>query len=129
MIESSAANILVLLPDHLMRDLAVMGLSRQGWTVAAARNAEEALALLDKMIPDVLVLDLQLPGQNGIDLIHQLRRAGRLNGTRILIITGLAFPQVVQQTLQAGVSEFLTRPLDIEELIDRVARQLAGVKL
>jgi DNA-binding response OmpR family regulator len=126
MTETSTANILVLLPNHLMRDLAVLGLSRQGWSVTAAQNGEEAAARLSEQTPDVMVLDLHLPGQNGIDLIRQLRLAGRLVGTRIMIVSGLALPQVVQQSLIVGACEFLTRPLDVEELIERVARQLSG---
>jgi two-component system response regulator DctR len=72
----------------------------------------------------LLLLDLFLPQQNGIELLQQLRAAGLLAHTAVVVISGLGFSEVVQQAVQSGAQDFLVKPIDTDQLVERVNKVL-----
>ena len=77
--------------------------------------------------PDLLILDVALPGLNGLDVFDLLRSDPRLSGLPVLFLTGL--PERAQTaSAAAGVHEVLAKPFDIDDLIVRVRRLMDGVK-
>jgi DNA-binding NarL/FixJ family response regulator len=71
-------------------------------------------------MPDVLLIDTYLPGQNGLDLVGQLNSEVLLKRTKIFFLSSLGFPEVVQKAAQIGASGFLVKPLDPDLLVTRI---------
>lgn len=85
-----------------------------GYQVGTVGTIQGARAQLEFVIPDVALIDLMLPDGSGIELIHEITLLAP--ETRVLVITGHAAVESTVAALRAGVADFLTKPLDIEQL-------------
>jgi two-component system response regulator GlrR len=108
--------IRILLVDDDEDLLAVMQviLESDGALVTPISNAEAALAELATTRPDVLVLDIIMPGRDGWSLLSEARRRGALDGVSVLIVTGLELKP--HQISDAGVNGYLPKPMDAKTL-------------
>jgi len=114
--------ILLIEDDPGMRDLVLLAFTRRFSTeyeILSAQNGLEALEVIRKKTPDLIILDILLPQMNGLQLIQKLHEEHFLRQLKIIIISGLGFREIVQQTLEAGVNDFLVKPFKIEKLIER----------
>ncbi|HAD05638.1 MAG TPA: hypothetical protein DCE76_00590 [Anaerolineaceae bacterium] len=116
--------ILLLIPDALQRDLAGLALQRAGFEVVLAREAAELPDLLVRHQPAALLLDLFLPGVNGLEVLEQLQAEDALGETRVFVVSRLAFPEVVLRARELGVADFFVKPLDADTLTERIGRAL-----
>ncbi len=120
--------IRVLLADDetLLRDaLAMMlGLQEGIEVVATAANGEEAIAAVVKWEPDVAVLDLQMPGKDGIEVVEALVAVG--SGTRCMIVTSHGRPGYLRKALAAGARAFLPKTTGARVLADVIRQVHAG---
>jgi CheY-like chemotaxis protein len=105
----------------LFRDL----LSPLGFDVALAASAEEALGLLDRVRPDLVLLDLRMPGTNGFALARILRGDPRLEGVKILAASASVFGHDPGEALAAGCDGFISKPFLPEDFFSRVGQLLA----
>jgi two-component system nitrogen regulation response regulator GlnG len=90
--------------------------------VLATGSPEEALTLVEQHHPDVIVLDVQLPGQTGLDLYRQIRRID--SRVPVVFITGNATTDTAIQAMQLGAYEYLVKPLELAPLRQLIARAL-----
>lgn len=102
-------------PD--VRWLLERSLTDDGWQVEACPTAEDALPVLDRGWPDVVLVDLNLPGMSGLDLCREIRRRGDLP---ILVVTARADSHDVVAGLEAGADGYVTKPVATAELSARV---------
>jgi two-component system, response regulator, stage 0 sporulation protein A len=112
--------VLVVLADILQRDLICLALKRHHFAVIATGSGDELEGLLKQNQAALLLLDVYLPHQNGLDLLKQCKKQGLLNQTRVIMLSGFGFPEVVRSVLQAGADDFLVKPLDVDLLIQRM---------
>ena len=77
--------------------------------------------------PDLLILDVELPGLNGLDVFDLLRSDPRLQGVPVLFLTGLP-ERAETATAATGVHEILSKPFDVDDLIAHAERLMGGVK-
>jgi len=112
-------------PDD--RDLITTALQQCGAEVTATASGAEALAAFDDAVPDVLVSDIGLPGQDGYALMREIRKRPRGKGgeTPALALTAFAGEEDRRKTATAGFNEYLAKPASPAELVARVAA-LAG---
>ena len=99
-------------------------LRRDGFDVIAARNGEEALALAQERKPAVAVLDIGMPGLDGLEVLARIRADEELNGTRVLLLTAKAQESDVRRGHDAGADAYVRKPFSPAELSARV-RELA----
>jgi CheY-like chemotaxis protein len=92
---------------------AAAALRGEGYTVRVACNAEEALMILRTMVPDLLLVDIQLPGMNGLELTRRLRQDPRTREMLIVVFTALTMADAQQQAFDAGCDGFIAKPIDI----------------
>jgi DNA-binding response OmpR family regulator len=110
--------ILVVDDEEPVRDLLKDFLEDQGHTVVMASSGNEALLSAEKEDPQLIVLDVRMPGLNGIETCAALRANEKTR--RIPIILATAFRDVLEEALAAGVDDFVTKPFHLAELLHRV---------
>jgi FixJ family two-component response regulator len=114
-------NVVVIVDDDPFVREAVKGLLLSvGLEVAAFATASECLACLDRQSPSCLVLDVRLPGKNGLDFHDDLRRANI--PVPVVFITGYADVRMSVRAMKAGAVEFLPKPFRDQELLDAIQR-------
>jgi DNA-binding response OmpR family regulator len=96
-----------------------------GYETRVARDGDAALALLADFMPDLVLLDVMLPGQSGFEVCRRLRADPRAAGTRVLMLTARGSSQDPARGLAAGADEYMTKPFSTHELVARV-RSLVG---
>lgn len=116
---------LVLLADDNESNIEVIGdyLSDQGYRLAVARNGREALEQAVETRPDIILLDIQMPEIDGLEVARRLRADPRHAATPILALTALAMPGDRERCLAAGASEYMTKPVSLKGLA-RIIRRL-----
>lgn len=102
-------------------------LRQLGHTVHAARRGPEALAQIEELHPDLVFLDLALPGMDGFEVAKHIRREPRLSETKIIALTGLSQAKHRQRAQYTGFDGYLVKPATLEEIqasIDAVRQTL-----
>jgi CheY-like chemotaxis protein len=108
------------------RRLVSASLRRLGLRVHEAATGAEAVAVLDRAIPDVICLDLRLPDASGLSLCEQVRATPRLRDVPVVVITALARPIDRAQAEVAGADQYLVKPFRVDALADSVC-ELIGL--
>lgn len=112
-----AAHILVVDDDKRLRDLIARYLGEQGFRVTVATDAAEARAKLKSISFDLLVLDIMMPGENGLDLTRALRSD---SAVPILLLTAMGEVQDRIAGLESGADDYLPKPFEPKELVLRI---------
>lgn len=110
--------LLLVEDDPALQATLVRTLSRRGWMVTACGRGDEALVIWRKCQPSVVVLDLSLPGLDGLDLLAQARAAGL--GAPVLVVTARSTVGDRIIGLNAGADDYLIKPFDLDELEARL---------
>lgn len=99
-------------------------LEAEGYDVRTAVDAEEVLALLQSFRPRLILMDIQLPGMDGLELTQRLKADPSMCGTTILAITAYAMKGDEQKALAAGCDGYVAKPIDTRSLPAVVAAHL-----
>ena len=121
----TSADILVVDDDARLRALLQRFLTEQGHRVAVAADAAEARGAIDAMAFDLLVLDVMMPGETGLQLAEHLRREG--HDTPILMLTARGDPDDRVAGFEHGADDYLAKPFDPRELALRIRTILRRV--
>jgi two-component system cell cycle response regulator len=97
----------------------------EGYDVLKAADAEEAQVVLAATLPDLILMDIALPGMDGLTLTRKLKAAERTRRIRIVALTAFAMKGDDQKALDAGCDGYITKPIDTRKLPDQVAGFLA----
>jgi CheY-like chemotaxis protein len=106
--------------------LARVMLVAEGYEVRVAVDAEEALGVLDGFRPRLILMDLQLPGMDGLTLTRRLKEDPATRDVAILALTAYAMKGDEEKARQAGCDGYITKPIDTRTLPVVIARVLAG---
>jgi two-component system CheB/CheR fusion protein len=105
-------------------DSTAMLLDQAGYQTRTAYDGEGALAAVPQFHPDVIVLDIGLPGMDGYELARRLRGRGETADTLLIALTGYGRPEDAERAKGAGLDHHLVKPVSWEQLADLVARHL-----
>jgi two-component system phosphate regulon response regulator OmpR len=117
-------HILVVDDDKRLRELLGKYLAEQGFRVTVATDAADARRRLDGLAFDLLVLDIMMPGENGLALTRDLRRN---NGVPILLLTAMGEAEDRIAGLETGADDYLSKPFEPRELVLRIRTILRRV--
>ncbi|HUV74505.1 MAG TPA: response regulator [Anaerolineae bacterium] len=106
--------------NEAFREVTAKLLERLGYSVVTAPDGRHALQAVRQHSPDLLVLDIMMPGMSGIDVVKQVRDQDRLIG--IVMVTAFGSEEVAVQALTAGADDYLIKPLDYQEAFIRLER-------
>ncbi len=109
--------ILIVEDDDRIRTGLRMALATEGWTVAEAESGEEALVMMDPDPPELVLVDLMLPGMSGLDVVRAIRLR---SDVPIVIVTALSDSHDVVAGLEAGADDYVRKPFAVKELSARI---------
>jgi two-component system OmpR family response regulator len=115
----SQGHILVVDDDAEIRSLVAEYLSSHGYRVSVARDGVQMRAALKADRPDLVVLDLMLPGEDGLSLCRDLRARSNLP---VIMLTAKAQERDIVRALDAGANDYIVKPFQPRELMARVRR-------
>lgn len=110
-------SILVVDDDTRLRDLLSEFLVAEGYEIVAAENAEEARKKLEKGRFDMMIVDVMMPGEDGVSLTHSIRKE---NAIPILMLTAMGEVDDRIKGLESGADDYLTKPFEPRELLLRI---------
>jgi len=88
-----------------------------GLSMISAHSAELGIELAKIRRPDVIILDINLPGMNGIDALKELRRSPKTRDIPVLALSAAATPKDIEKGIEAGFLHHLTKPIVVEEVL------------
>jgi excisionase family DNA binding protein len=124
-LESGKKKVLVVDDDAEIVDLLVEVLSRDGrFEVKTAASGYEAGIQTQRFRPDCILLDYMLPDVNGNVVCHTIRRNPEFENIKIIIVSGVIKQDEIDQLLKSGAQDFIKKPFDITDLINRICATL-----
>lgn len=116
----------ILVVDDEIGALTLIGimLERGGFGVSKARDAKATLELLDSVTPDLIILDVMMPGMNGIELCRLIREREVTRRTPVLILSARGDSESVIQGIEAGANDYLPKPILHHDLVSKVKSML-----
>src|SRR5882757_6108497 len=127
----SAARDIVLVVDDSPDTLRMLtdAIEDAGMTVLVAREGAQALAMIARVTPDVILMDAVMPGMDGFETSRQLKRDKGLAHVPVIFMTGLSETEHIIKGLNAGGVDYVTKPIVPEELLARIRVHLANARL
>jgi DNA-binding NarL/FixJ family response regulator len=127
----SAARDIVLVVDDSPDTLRMLtdAIEEAGMTVLVAREGAQALAMITRVTPDVILMDAVMPGMDGFETTRQLKHDKGLAHVPVIFMTGLSETGDIIKGLNAGGVDYVTKPIVPEELLARIRVHLANARL
>ena len=117
---NAAKRILIADDEPDILEIIQYNLQSEGYEVATAKNGNEALDLAKTFHPDLIILDIMMPGKNGIEVCNILRLQPVFNDTLIIFLTALSDEGTEIKGLETGADDFLTKPVSPKVLVSKV---------
>lgn len=116
----------ILVVDDEIGALTLIGimLERGGFNVLKARDADSALLVLDEYTPDLIILDVMMPGMDGITLCSVIRQRDNFRRTPILILSTRGDAESIIRGMEAGAADYLPKPILHHDLVSKIRSML-----
>ena len=98
--------------DHVMRLLEEETLTQFEFEVRAATNGEEALRLLDEFVPDLVLLDVDMPGLDGFEVCRHIRKRWDMTDMPLIMVTGMDDLESITEAYESGANDFISKPIN-----------------
>src|SRR5438477_11005329 len=122
---ASQATVLVVDDEELNREGLARRLERHEYAVTSARSGREAIDLLGERKFDLVLLDIMMPGMNGLEVLKSLRRVDSLIELPIIMVTAKGESEDIVEAFELGANDYVTKPLDFPVVLARIRTQLA----
>jgi two-component system cell cycle response regulator DivK len=124
------ANELILIVEDNEQNQKLAGdvLRFKGFRVLVAETAEIGVPMAQKEKPDLVLMDIHLPGMNGIEALGKLRADPETKAIPVFAFTASVMPQDRKEITSAGFDGFLSKPINLKEFLDTIAATLGGKK-
>ncbi|MFN8247503.1 MAG: response regulator [Ferruginibacter sp.] len=122
---STAHKILVVDDDpYILMSLEFL-MRKNGFDVVVARNGTEALDLVEKQLPDLVLLDIMMPDVDGYEICRYIKKSSRLKNTKVVFVSAKSKESDIQKSYELGASLYITKPFSTRELLKQVKELLA----
>jgi len=122
--QQSKANILLVDDDPSIIIALEFLMKQQGYQVQIAENGQQALDMVENFIPNVILLDVMMPGMDGFEVAKRIRSNDALSNTQIIFLTAKGTKEDRRKGYKSGGEVYLIKPFDNDELIETVAYAL-----
>lgn len=124
---TAVARILLVEDNEMNRDMLCRRLARKGYTVLVAADGVEGLSIARTEMPDLVIMDLSLPGIDGWEATRRLKADAATASIPVIALTAHAMSTDRDKALAAGCNDFDTKPVDFARLISKIDRMLDTV--
>lgn len=101
-------------------------LGREGWRVEVLANGDSAVEVIRNAMPDLVMLDVMLPGKSGFEILHEMRADPSMAALPVLMLTARGQGRDREMAERAGVSRFMTKPFSNSEVLEAVRELTEG---
>jgi len=109
--------LLIVDDDETFRERLAVSFRRRGYSVSTAANVPEARSLILHCLPDLAVVDLKMPGENGLQLVKELR--SKSADILVLVLTGYGSIATAVEAMRLGAIDYLTKPVDASQIEEK----------
>lgn len=121
--------ILIIEDDKFFRELISKKLQKENFDVVTASDSKEAFAYLDSNLPDLIVLDLILPGLDGYEILSIIKKDKRTSSIPVIILSNLGQQEEIDKAKSLGVIDFMVKVnFTLEEIAGRIKHALFGLR-
>lgn len=114
-------NVLIIEDDDFLRSLAVTKLQKAGFAVHTAADGETGITMAQKLVPDMLLLDLMLPGIDGFGVLEALRANDATKNLKVIIFSNLGDAEDIKRGQALGVADYLVKAsFTLDELVEKI---------
>lgn len=121
---NSQVTILVIDDQPGIRRLLTEVLQDEGYNVLTANNGYEGIRIAIEVKPAVILMDMKMPGMDGIEALRELKRQGQ--GDRVIMMTAYGELDMVNEAREAGMLDYITKPFDIMSLCQIIEANIGG---
>jgi signal transduction histidine kinase/DNA-binding response OmpR family regulator len=121
---------LILLAEDNQANIATISsyLGAKGYEIIMAKNGQEAVNLTKEQHPNLILMDIQMPGMDGLEAMRLIRGDDQFKYTPIIALTALAMPGDREKCITAGANDYLTKPIKLKFLVEKIQQLLNQVK-
>src|SRR6516165_8933022 len=116
--------VLIVEDEDDIRELVSYHLLKEGYHVAGVASGEEALEIIEQQVPDLILLDVMLPGMDGFAVCRRLRAASKTSDVAVMMLTAKSEEADVVRGLNEGATDYVTKPFSPRVLLARVRAAL-----
>jgi two-component system, cell cycle response regulator DivK len=99
-------------------------LKKKGFAILQARSGEEGIELASREKPDMIIMDIQLPGIDGLDATRRIRQSGAITGVPVIAVTSYAMTGDREKAFDAGCTGYIEKPINPEAFIEELEKYL-----
>lgn len=122
--ESVQPTLLVVDDDELQHTIIGSALKDENYHLLFATKGMEALNILRKVRPALILMDVQMPGVDGVEVVRQIKAAPRFDAVPILMVTGKSEKNIIMECLKAGANDFIVKPFTRDTLLGKIKQAL-----
>ncbi len=124
-VENDTQKLKILAVDDLAGVLTtIKGVLKDQYNVFGAISYEAAMKYLNNQVPDLILLDIEMPGMDGFKLMEHIRAMPKHKHTPIIFLTGNATKEYLTKAIEMGVNDFIRKPIETEILLEKIGRQI-----
>jgi len=118
---ATSKTLLIIDDDEFLLDIYKHKLTKEGFAVDTAKDAEEAFELMKKNKPNLIILDLIMPGMSGFDMLEQLKATTGLSKIPVIVLTNLGQEEDRKRCLELGAKEYYVKTAtSLQQIINRI---------
>lgn len=117
-----AIKVLVVDDDLMICEVLQEVLKTKGFQALVASDAQAGLDLARRYLPDVMLLDVMMPGINGFDICRRLKADAKTSGIKVIMVTALGRVSDVELAFQVGAVDYIHKPFENQRLLEKIAK-------
>lgn len=121
--------VLLVDDEEFFRRLVAAGFEREGYAVLQADNGIDGLRIAEEEKPELIILDLVMPGLLGFEVCKSLRENPAFSNTPIIVMSAKAYKPDIDKALELGADSYIVKPIELEELMQIVREQMQKRKV
>lgn len=110
--------------EDSLRKLMIMRFEQEGYQVIWANNGKDGLQLAEQEKPDVVILDIIMPGLHGFEVLQRIRNNPALDKTAVIMTSAKSYKPDIEAAMKLGADDYCVKPTDFDDLIDVVGNHL-----
>ncbi len=125
--QSIGSQFLILVVDDAADNVAMISLvlQQQGYQVVTAANGEDAISVAEQTLPNLILMDINLPALDGLGATRRIRENETLRDVPVIAVTAFSTEGFQRAAYDAGISGYLTKPIDLDRMNQLIARLLS----